>query len=313
MKLTVALCTYKRYDLLRLAIESLTRQTLPQDQFEVLVVDNSPDRDGSGREQQQYEHVGNLRWVHEAIPGLSNARNVAMRLADAPLIAYLDDDAIADPVWAESLCRTFAEFGETCHVIGGKVRPLWSEPRPVWLADEMLGYVSVVDHGDEARFLTDQEWVAGANIAYRTEVLRRFGGFDVSLGRVGSGSSLMSNEEVALTDRIKAHGGRVVYDPIAAVDHLVEAARLRQSWFRRRVAWQAVSDRVRGAVSSEAVDVERAWNDIKDFFLHCPPSERTVRALALQQNDPGMFRWQLATIYNFTSVMLSGMHEVDDE
>ncbi|PHK93197.1 glycosyltransferase [Pseudoroseomonas rhizosphaerae] len=313
MKLTVAICTYKRYDLLGLAIESLTRQTLPADQFEILIVDNSPSTENSQQQQASYTHLGNLRWVHEATPGLSNARNVAIRLAAAPLIAFLDDDAIADPAWAESLCRTFKVFGETCQVVGGQVRPIWGAPRPSWLGDELLGYISVVNYGDEARFLTGQEWVAGANIAYRTATLRQLGGFDVSLGRVGSGNSLMSNEEVALTDHIRAQGGRVVYDPVAAVDHLVEPARLRQEWFRRRVAWQAVSDRVRAATTEEGPDVERIWSDIKDFFLHTPPAERTVRALALHQDDPGRFRWQLATIYNFTTIMLSGVHEVDDD
>jgi glycosyltransferase involved in cell wall biosynthesis len=286
---------------------------LSTQEFEVLVVDNSPSAEGSFAEGAKYAHIPNLRWHHEAIPGLSNARNVAARMSNAPLIAFLDDDAIADPVWAQSLCQTFDEFGDTCQVVGGRVRPLWSQPRPAWLADELLGYVSVVEYGEEARFLGDNEWVAGANIAYRTPTLNRLGGFDVSLGRVGSGSSLMSNEEVALTDKIKAEGGRVVYDPVAAVDHLVEPARLQQAWFRRRVAWQAVSDRVRAATTKDTVDVDKHWDWIKEFFLHCPPSERTVRALALHQEDPGKFRWQLSTIYNFTTVLLTGLNEVEDE
>lgn len=310
-KVTAVICTYNRYELLEKAIASLVAQSLPNSELEILVIDNSPSEALSNENGKKYKGISNLRWIYERTPGLSNARNVASREARADLIAYLDDDAIANPSWAASICHTFEEFGDTCQVVGGKVNPIWGSPRPSWLGDALLGYLSVVNYGDESRFLREGEWIAGANIAYRADILRQMGGFDVSLGRVGSGSSLMSNEEIALSEKIKRHGGRIVYDPTASVEHLVDASRLTQRWFRRRVAWQAVSDCVGASTGAGRADAIEKWKAIKTYFLHCHPADRSVRALASEQLEDGSFQWQLATIYDFTICLLSGLADAE--
>ncbi len=310
-RITAAICTYERYDLLPGAIESALAQSLPSGSFEVVVIDNSPDAARSAREAAAFAGRPGLSWQHEPRPGLSNARNVAARKARAPLIAFLDDDARADRVWLESIAGCFDEFGETVQVVGGRIRPWWGSPRPAWLPDQMLGNLTVVDLGPQRRLLDEGEWVAGANIAFRVAALQRAGWFDTSLGRTGGGASLLSAEETALTDRIKAQGGRVAYDPLGAVEHWVDPERLTQRWFRRRAAWQAVSDYLRdppGQIDKR----EEAWAAVKGFLLSRNPADRTLRGLALEQNQPGDFHWQTAAVYNAVTALLAGLDEKDD-
>ena len=310
-RITAAICTYERYDLLPGAIESALSQDLPPGSFEVIVIDNSPDAERSAREAAAFASRPHLTWRHEARPGLSNARNVAARMARAPLIAFLDDDARADPVWLDNIAGCFDQFGEAVQVVGGRIRPWWGAPRPAWLPDEMLGAITVVDLGPRRRLLGEGEWVAGANIAFRIDALRAAGWFDTSLGRTGSGASLLSAEETALTDRIKALGGLVAYDPLAAVDHWVDPDRLTQRWFRRRAAWQAVSDYLR---EPKAMMQRRdeAWAATKDFLLSRNPADRTLRGLALHQDEAGDFRWQNSAVYNAVTALLAGLDEQDD-
>jgi GT2 family glycosyltransferase len=310
MRITAAICTYRRYDMLAEAIASAARQTLARRHYEIIVVDNSPDVALSAREAKRLR-APNLRWIHETTPGLSNARNVATRAAEAPLIVFLDDDAVADAPWLEAMCEAFAGLGDSAQVIGGRIRPRWGAPRPGWLTDRMLGPLSVVDLGEERRFLRPGEWVAGANIAFRRQAILDHGGFAVSLGRVGSGASLLSNEETDLTDRIKAAGGRVGYDPRAAVEHWIEPERLTQGWFRRRMAWQAVSDYIRRPQESLAKR-DAAWNTVKDFLLTRNPADRTMRGLALAEESGPEFDRQLSAIYNATVSLLAGPDERDD-
>jgi glycosyltransferase involved in cell wall biosynthesis len=310
-RIAAAICTYQRYDLLPGAIESALAQTLPRDSFEVVVVDNSPDPDRSVREAAAFAQHDNLVWHHEPRPGLSNARNVAARLCSAPLIAYLDDDARADAVWLASIADCFDQFGDAVQVVGGRVRPWWGAPRPDWLPDEMLGDITVVDLGPERRLLGDREWVAGANIAFRVAALRAAGWFDTSLGRTGGGASLLSAEETALTDRIRALGGQVAYDPLAAVDHWVDPERLTQRWFRRRAAWQAVSDYLRDP-RARFDRSEEAWAAVKGFLLRQNPANRTLRGLALEQEGAAEFRWQISAVYNAVTALLAGLDERDD-
>lgn len=310
-RITAAICTYERYDLLPGAIETAIAQTLPAGTFEVIVVDNSPDPARSARESAAFAQYENLVWLHEPRPGLSNARNVAARAARAPIIAYLDDDARADPAWLEHTAGCFDQFGPDVQVVGGRIRPWWVAPRPDWLPDEMLGSLTVVDLGPERRLLTEREWVAGANIAFRIDALRAAGWFDTSLGRTGGPASLMSSEETALTDRIRAQGGLVAYDPLAAVEHWVDPERLTQRWFRRRAAWQAVSDYLKDP-NGRLARRDDCWDSVKAFLLARNPADRTLRGLALEQDRAADFRWQISAVYNAVTALLAGLGEQDD-
>ncbi len=311
LDITAAICTYNRYDLLPEAIESARRQTLPPGRYEIIVVDNTPDAARSREEAARFEELANFRWVHETRSGLSNARNVATRHARGAVLAFLDDDAVAEPAWLESLVEAYDAFGPELAVCGGPVRPRWGAPRPSWLGDEMLGPLSVVDLGPERRLVAEGEWLAGANISFRTEALRRFGGFDVALGRNGSGAALMSNEETELTNRIKAAGLLVGYEPRAAVEHWIDPARLNQAWFRRRAAWQAVSAYVLDP-EARLAQRDQSWQAVKDYLLSRRPADRSLRALALEQESAGDFRWQVSAVYNAVSCLLAGLDERDD-
>jgi glycosyltransferase involved in cell wall biosynthesis len=309
-RITAAICTYNRYDTLASAIRSLVDQTLPEDKFEILVIDNSPDHAMSKTVSETYLPIRNLRWVVEKTAGLSNARNVATRIAEAPIIAYMDDDAIAAPTWLEALVGTFHTFGSAARVVGGRVDPIWGSPRPIWLPDSLLGYVSVVNWGGDARFACEKEWVAGTNIAFRSDALRSVGGFPTHLGRNRGGAALLSNDESDVIEKLMAKGARLIYAPEAVVHHLVPAERLTQSWFRRRAAWQGASDYL--------MDPDRAfenapnyWRGVTQYFARLPPKDRTPRGLYVDHHDPDMFGMQVAALYNFTIALLSGFNGLD--
>jgi glycosyltransferase involved in cell wall biosynthesis len=236
--ISVIICTYDRYDLVGEAIESVLVQTNPP--LELIVVDNSPDAAAALAFGARYQSREKIRYVREPIEGLSQARNTAVALARGDIVAFLDDDAAAEPGWAEALMRAFAEFPDA-GCVGGRVVSRWLSHRPVWLDRELLGYLSIVDWGGSLREIEPGEWLAGCNIAYDRRALIDAGGFPVSLGRKG-GTSLLSNEEIVVNRKLRSLGKSVVYAPEAVVRHRVPAGRLTQEWFLRRAAWQAVSD-----------------------------------------------------------------------
>ena len=207
-RISAAICTYNRYDMLGSAIESLTRQSLSADAFEIIVVDNSPDHEQSAEFAKSYSSVANLRWLIEKTPGLSNARNVATREAGGKLIAFMDDDAVATPGWLAKLLAVFDAFGPPCQIIGGRVDPIWGAPQPAWLPDGMLGNVSVVNWGGKDRFAAKGEWVAGTNIAFRVEALNAAGGFAVNLQDARAAASRCSPQRRDRRDRPHDRQGR---------------------------------------------------------------------------------------------------------
>lgn len=313
LKIAIAICTYNRYDLLPKAIDSVLAQNVSPDQYEILVIDNTPQAEtGEGKKfKELYANVDNLTYIFETTPGLSNARNVAMNMTKAEYISYIDDDAITCENWLQNLIKAFEAF-DNVGVVGGKISPLWEIERPTWLSDKLKGHVSVVDWGGELRIADEDEWFAGANISFRREVLLKSGGFSTSLGRVGNGNSLMSNEEIQVLNYIKKAGYKAVYAPKAAVDHLVEKKRLRRDWFRRRVAWQATSDFIMNPESTESRIAERLKN-VKGYIAKLPPLQRNLQGLYSATDVPSEFIWQLSAIYDFTILTLAGFEGLEDE
>jgi hypothetical protein len=130
--------------------------------------------------------------------------------------------------------------------VGGRVEPLWQVPKPDWFPPSLLGYLSVLDLGDEARWCDiPREHLVGCNIAFRKDVLQELGGFDTQLGR--KGKSLKGNEEIDLLRRMKQRGLGVFYVPSALVHHIIPKERLAKKWLIRRLYAEGLSD---GALSA---------------------------------------------------------------
>lgn len=309
-KISAVICTYNRYPLLEKAIESTLNQTMPSTDYEVIIVDNSPTNREMAQQQAKWNGHPVVRYLIEETPGLSNARNVAARVAQSPYVAYLDDDAIADPNWIVSVYNAFEQFGEKVGIVGGQIDPIWEIPKPDWLPDEMLGMLTVVNWGGSARIAEPNEWAAGANIAFRVSALNQVGGFNVSLGRTGSGSVLLSNEESAVVEKLKELGYQLVYAPEARVDHLVEKKRLEPAWLRRRQAWQAVSDYLKTPEMFK--DKEEAyWGVVARYFSKVPPRQRTVAGLFSDLEDEDLFGDQVRATYCMVGLLLMGGSDFD--
>jgi glucosyl-dolichyl phosphate glucuronosyltransferase len=307
--ITISICTYDRYDVLPKAIESAARQTLSRDRYKIMVIDNSPDHDRARAFSRRFAAIPKLTYLIEPTPGLSNARNVSARLCGTPFISFMDDDAVASEGWLDEVLQAFQSFGEAAMIVGGRVDPLWGAERPPWVHDSMLGNLSVVDWGGDTRLAKPAEWFAGTNISFRTSAIAENGGFATNLGRIGSGAALLSNEEIHLLERIRAGGGQMVYAPRAAVAHLVDPRRLSRTWFRKRSAWQAVSDFMMDP-DRVAREAKGQWPGMLDYFNTLPPHERTIRGLIHETDDADLFRWQLGAIYTLTTMTLAGFDGV---
>ena len=307
-RLSVAVCTYNRYDVLPDAIDSLLKQDCEPGFLDIIVIDNSPDQVAAGTFSKRYGSEPRIRYILEPVPGLSNARNLAASLARADLIAFIDDDAIAAPDWAARIVQAFETAGKRAAVVGGRVLPRWVSLRPTWLNDDLLKYLTIVDWGGRCRELPAHQWLAGCNVAFDKKALAAVGGFSPALGRVGSGLSLLSNDETDVMHKIRATGRVLLYCPDALVEHVIDPARLTHNWFRRRAAWQAVSEFIK--------DPERT-------SAYAPAAAEHMRLLLRngrrknpmgffgRVEDPNEFKHDVALIYDLMVATLAGGAEVD--
>jgi glycosyltransferase involved in cell wall biosynthesis/MoaA/NifB/PqqE/SkfB family radical SAM enzyme len=309
-RLSVAVCTYDRYDVLPGTVDSLLKQVCESGFLEILVIDNSPDQAAAEIFAQRYHTEPRVRYVLEPVPGLSNARNVATSLARADVIAFIDDDAIAARDWAIRIVHAFETAGPRAAVIGGRVLPRWISTRPAWLSDALLGHLSIVDWGGSLRELPADKWLAGCNIAFDRQALIDVGGFSRALGRTGSGLSLLSNEETEVMDRMNAIGRVSMYCPEAVVEHVIDPARLTRNWFRRRGAWQAVSEFIKDPKRTTAY-APAAAEHIR--LVLRTGARRSPLGFFHQVEDPEEFRRDVGLAYDLVVATLAGGIQIDPE
>lgn len=290
-KTTAVLCTRDRHDLLKSAVLSLAAQKTDEF-FEIVIIDNSLDQEQANRCAQDYKNISNLHYHFELLPGLSNARNRAMEVANGSIIAFMDDDACANTDWLQEISAAF-QFGSRVGCVGGTVLPIWQAARPAWLHDHLLGYLTIIDRGGETRELNSYESFAGCNIAFDRSALIAVGGFSKALGRTGNQQVLLSNEELEVCSKLSAAGKQLVYAPKAIVNHLVPAPRLTKAWFRQRVAWQAVSDVI--------LDQKKTLHRAKILQLS---------DISGSQTEADSFLREMNTLWSATVFVLSG-HDIE--
>jgi glycosyltransferase involved in cell wall biosynthesis len=260
-EISVAVCTFNRAGLLRKCLEGLARQTLKSDRMQVIVVDNNSSDDTATVAKRFSKRLSGLKYVFEGAQGLSRARNRAIDEAAAPIIVYIDDDAIPYPDWAEKHLEAFAMFPDYC-VVGGESEPIFEIGRPDWLDDDLLkSYSCGLNYSDDYHTIQGNEWLVECNLAYRIEALKEAGGFSERLGRNGN---LLLSGDGAVNDLIAHRGGKLMYTPYAKVRHLIPASRLTPKWIAQRRFWGGVSA---GVVEDYLRDGTGKSDPWKDLFL----------------------------------------------
>lgn len=245
-KISAIICTHNREQYLGAAIDSLLNQDFPD--FEVVVVDNA----SSDRTSEIVKARPGVKYVYEAVTGLSVARNRGAKEAKSEILAYLDDDAVASPSWLSALYDAY-QSNEKLAIAGGKVTLIWPDGTtpPQWLSPGLSGCLGAYDLGDSIVYIKQAGMTPrGLNYSLRRTFLEQIEGFDVNLGRVGK--NLLSNEELQMTERALKLDWQVAYLPDALVAHNVSPERLEQAWFLSRGWWQGISECYREQIAGKA-------------------------------------------------------------
>ena len=224
LDLTAAVCTRDRPQQLARALESLRAQSPAP--AEILVIDNAPADASTAR--LVAERFPDVRYLREPVPGLDFARNHALRASTHRVLAFLDDDAVAAPEWAQAFSKVF-EADANVAISTGRVEPLVVQTPGQLLFEANGGFgrgeerVRLPDdagrllHGRRAPLIA---WAisvgCGCSYAVRRTVALELGGFDEALDL---GSPLAGGGDHDLLWRALGAGWRVEYQPDALAWH----------------------------------------------------------------------------------------------
>jgi glycosyltransferase involved in cell wall biosynthesis len=223
----VVICTYNRCDLLKVALETLCRQTLASSDYEIIVVDNNSNDNTRGVVEDFCRRSSNIRYCFEAQQGLSHARNRGWLEALGEYVAYTDDDCKVPEQWLEVAKEVIERVSPG--VFGGPYYAYCNTSKPRWLKDTYFSR----NFGDHPRFLSRSEYLSGNNIFFRRSLLRTLGGFDPKLGMAGQ--KIAYGEETALQQQIRAEMPDQVtyYEPRLYLYHLARTDQLSIWWIMR--------------------------------------------------------------------------------
>jgi GT2 family glycosyltransferase len=201
---SVVVSTCNRPARLARLLASLAAQTLPGEDFEVVVVD-----DGSGPETRAViesaasQAAPSIRTVrHEQPLGPGAGRNSGWRAARAPLVAFTDDDCVADPAWLTAALAVCAENPEA--IVQGRTGPDPTELDRDGVLSRTIRVERLGPHYETC------------NIFYPRALLASLGGFDEGFGLAPGG------EDTDLAWRAIESGAPTVFAPAALVFHAVQ-------------------------------------------------------------------------------------------
>jgi GT2 family glycosyltransferase len=210
MSITIAIPTYNRGPILVETIERLLQLTPRAD--EIVIVDQTRSYPPEIESKlAAWSGVNEIRWIRLPEPSIPHAMNEALRRASSPLVLFLDDDIIPSP----QLVREH----EAAHA-----------QRPWAVVGMVLQPGETAEHFDEIRLhrgaprdiefrfnhdmACDVENVMAGNLSVDREKTLAIGGFDENF----TGAAYRFETDFAR--RIVAAGGRIRYEPRAAIHHL---------------------------------------------------------------------------------------------
>ncbi len=222
--LSVVVATMNRPDELAHCLRSLLAQSLAAER--IVVVDDAPGGDRTPAAVRACDPDGSrVRYVEGESAGLAAAHNRGLLEVESPLIAFTDDDVIAEPDWLQAIAEAFA-FAPRVGCVTGRIEPLELQTtEQVWL-DGYAGF----DKGSERRLFDLAEnrpddplypfaagtFGSGANMAFSAAALADMKGFDAALG---AGTEARGGDDLAAFFEVLMHGYKLVYEPRAVVHH----------------------------------------------------------------------------------------------
>ncbi len=258
--ISVVICVYTedRWDDILAAVSSVRAQSYPALET-LLVVDHNPPL--LARLARVYEESDGVRVLANAGPrGLSAGRNTGIAASRGEVIAFLDDDAVAERDWLRHFAAGYAD--PRVLAVGGRTVPSWaSGRRPAWFPEEFDWVVGCTYKGLPPGRVRVRN-VLGGNASFRRTAFEAAGGFATGIGRDGDRRPL-GCEETELCIRLTRvrPDAVLLIDDRAVIHHRVPRSRERFAYFRTRTYAEGLSKALvaRSVGAGKGLETERRY------------------------------------------------------
>jgi glycosyltransferase involved in cell wall biosynthesis len=261
--LSVIICTYNRAGFLKLVLDSITRQTLPATEFEIVVIDDGSS-DNTREVAESFASLLPIKYFYQKNTGLASAKNHGIYTSRGQILLFLDDDDITAPSLFDSHIRTHRRYPESHMAVLHYTT--WS---PDLVVTPMMHFITEVGcflfsyphikHGE----ILNYTYFWGGRSSCKRSFLLEYGVFN-PVFRFGC-------EDIELGYRLSKHGLSVVYNS-KAVSKMVRAVTFDE--FCRRLIRQGRSQYIFSTLHhdpdihrwTEVREAEETWDKIKNIY-----------------------------------------------
>lgn len=211
--ISVIIPTYNGINMLCKSLPTWLEQTLPKEEYEVIVVDNR-----SNDETRQYmesllpEHK-NLIYLYEPKAGATNARHAGVHIAKGEYLVFADNDGLFNPECLAEILKVYCANKE-CAAVACKIEIQWDRLEPEWIEPykKLLGQLNF---GDEVKY-SAWFYLNGGLMSVRKDVFERLGGFNPDL----IGPYLIGDGDLGFVNKLHAEKAVIGWTPKAHMWHM---------------------------------------------------------------------------------------------
>ena len=168
LQTSVIICTYNRAPLLKRTLESLARQTISPDRYELIVVDDGSQDDTAGVCDMARNKMPDLKYIYTGENyGSARSRNLGIQKASGYYILFTDDDCIPEEDWIEKMIDALRHEP----IVAGAVKSAYYN---YYKLCHNIAEFHAVMPGEKRDYI---EFIAGANMGFQRPVLEEFQGF----------------------------------------------------------------------------------------------------------------------------------------
>ena len=256
VSIVVRTYTERRWNYLVECLDSLFAQSEQLKQI-IVVVDHNPIL--LEKVKQLYPMVTAVE--NKLSQGSSGAWNSGILNVTSDIVAFIDDDAQAEPGWLAQLVSHYDN--PKVYGVGGYIEPVWESGKPIWFPEEFnwvvgCSYIGLPEKVEPVRNLI------GCNMSFRHEAFKLVGGFRDGMGHVGGTPIGCDETEVCIRLCQQVSNVTLLHDPDAIVHHHVPAQRATWRYFLWRCALEGRSKaQVAYHVGSQiGLETERRYSTI---------------------------------------------------
>lgn len=211
--ISVVVPTYNGLEMLRKSLPTWFEQTLPKEEYEIIVVDNRSTDDTRQYVESLLPKQKNLIYIYEPKSGATNARHAGAHRAKGEYLVFADNDGLFNTRCLDSILEVYRD-NKDCEAVACKIDIQWDKTEPTWI-QPYLYLLGQLNYGVEVNYSTSY-YLNGGLMSIKKDVFEQLGGFNPDL----IGPYLIGDGDLGLVKKLHKNKMLIGWAPNAHMWHM---------------------------------------------------------------------------------------------